>query len=77
VALDAPSQEVQALVDVGDQGLLLGQAQAHPALAAALSSAAEHNSHDQALDAGFDLILDGVEKLIAEGAQHARGAGGP
>ena len=30
VALDAPAQKVQALVDVGDQGLLRRQAQPHP-----------------------------------------------
>ena len=28
-ALDVPPEEVQPLVDVGDQGLLLGQAQTH------------------------------------------------
>src|SRR6266581_9351898 len=29
VALDAPAEEVQTRIDVGDQGLVLGQAQAH------------------------------------------------
>jgi hypothetical protein len=29
VTLDAPAEEIKALVDVGDQGLLLRQAQAH------------------------------------------------
>jgi AcrR family transcriptional regulator len=57
--------------------LLRGREDRFPALAAALSSAAEHNSQDQALDVGFDLILDGVELLIAQGGQHARGVGGP
>jgi hypothetical protein len=36
-----------------------------PALAAALSSAAASGSKDQALEFGFDRILDGVELLIA------------
>jgi AcrR family transcriptional regulator len=48
-----------------------------PALAAALSSAAEHNSQDHALDLGFNLILDGAELLIAQGGQHTRRAGRP
>jgi hypothetical protein len=29
VTLDAPTQKVEALVDVGDQGLILRQAQTH------------------------------------------------
>jgi len=29
-ALDAPPEKVEALVDVGDQSLVRGQAQAHP-----------------------------------------------
>lgn len=53
-------QVVQSsLVDV-----LRGRADRFPALAAALASAAEHGSWDQALAFGLDRILDGVELLI-------------
>src|SRR5262249_42525468 len=52
--------------------LLRGREDRFPAVAAALSSAARHGSQDQALDFGFDLILDGVELLIAQGGRRGR-----
>lgn len=45
--------------------LVSGREDRFPALAAALSSAAASGSKDQALEFGFDRILDGVELLIA------------
>ncbi|GAB3818375.1 TetR/AcrR family transcriptional regulator [Micromonospora zhanjiangensis] len=44
--------------------LLAGRADRFPALAAALASAAAHAAHDQALDVGLGLILDGVDLLV-------------
>lgn len=50
-------------------GLLRGREERFPALTAALGSAAEHGSQDNALDFGLARILDGVGLLIASRAQ--------
>jgi AcrR family transcriptional regulator len=48
--------------------LVRGREDRFPALARALRSAAASGAQDQALDFGFDRILDGVELLIASRA---------
>jgi AcrR family transcriptional regulator len=64
IAGDSPERAMDEALAV----LVRGREDRFPALAAALSSAAEHSSQDQALDFGFDRILDGVELLIASRA---------
>ena len=50
-------------------GLLRGRQERFPALTAALGSAAEHGSQDNALDFGLARIPDGVGLLIASRVQ--------
>jgi AcrR family transcriptional regulator len=59
-----PEQAMAAAIT----GLLHGRQERFPALTAALGSAAEHGSQDNALDFGLACILDGVGLLIASRA---------
>ncbi|MEU9116100.1 TetR/AcrR family transcriptional regulator C-terminal domain-containing protein [Streptomyces sp. NPDC048483] len=49
--------------------LLVGRTDRFPALTAALASAEDTNSRDQALEFGLERILDGLETYIARRAQ--------
>jgi hypothetical protein len=60
-----PEQAMAAAIT----GLLPGRQDRFPVLTAALGSAAEHGSQDQALDFGLARILDGTGLLIARRAQ--------
>jgi AcrR family transcriptional regulator len=51
-------------IEAGLIGLVRGREDRFPALSAALTSAAQHGTQDQAFDFGLGRILDGVESLI-------------
>jgi AcrR family transcriptional regulator len=59
-ASGAPQQAMEATFAIA----LRGREDRFPALTAALASAAEHSSQDNALDFGLARILDGVELFI-------------
>ncbi|MFJ9414002.1 TetR/AcrR family transcriptional regulator [Streptomyces sp. NPDC101227] len=68
----ARAKEPERVMSAALNELLVGRSERFPALTAALGSAEDTDSRDQALEFGLERILDGLEAYIARRAEAAQ-----